>query len=414
MSRATRPHRGGSGSRPARGASLLELEIGRVAAGGACVATAPDGRVVFVRHTLPGEKVRARVTESTKRFLRADAVEILEPSPDRVVQPCRYARPGRCGGCDFQHVALPAQRRLKAEATRDQLRRLGGLDEKLVDELVVEELPPVLPGNAEGLRWRTRAQFAVREDGRSGLHRYRSHNLEPVDTCPITAAAIEETGVLRERWPGRRRLELAASPSHPEDGVSYNGDRTLHFEALGRRFRVSEGGFWQVHPAAADVLAEAVLEALAPTSGERALDLYAGAGLFSAALAQAGATVCAVESFLVAAGDARENLGDLRVEVVTGAVEDTIADLAAGNDLVVLDPPRTGAGVAVMQTLVAARPRAIAYVSCDPATLARDLRAAREAGYRLSALRAFDLFPMTAHVECLAVLEPAAVTPGSR
>ncbi len=394
--------------RPARGNTLLELEILRVAAGGDCVATAPDGRVVFVRHTLPGERVKARVTESTKRFLRAEAVEVLEPSPDRVPPPCRYARPGRCGGCDWQHVALPAQRRLKAAATRDQLVRLGRIDPAQVADLVVEELPEVLPGNADGLRWRTRVQVAVRPDGRTGLHRHRSHAVEPVDSCPITVREIEAAGAFRTRRPGRQRVEFVAVPGMP--AVAVDGDRELEFGALGRSFRVSAGGFWQVHPAAADVLAEAVLHGLQPRAGERALDLYAGAGLFSAALAGAGCSVTAVESFATAVEDARHNLAGLPVDVRLGSVEEVLElgadDVSTAADLVVLDPPRTGAGVAVMQALVAARPRAIAYVSCDPGTLARDLRAALDGGYRLRSLRAFDLFPMTAHVECLALLEP--------
>lgn len=388
---------------------MLELDIERVAAGGACVAAAPDGRVVFVRHTLPGERVRARVTETTKRYLRADAVEVLEASPDRVVQPCRYARPGRCGGCDWQHVARPAQLRLKADATRDQLRRIGRLDADVLSGLVVEELPAVLPGNEAGLNWRSRVQVAVRPDGRSGLHRYRSHTVEPVDSCPITVPAIEEAGAFRGRWPNKRRVEFAVG-SDASEGVAVDGDRPLHHEALGRRFRVSGGGFWQVHPAAADVLGTAVLDALQPRAGERAVDLYAGVGLFSAGLAAAGCAVTAVESFAPAADDARHNLSDLPVDVIEGTVEEQVAAAVPGADLVVLDPPRTGAGVDVMRTLVAARPRRIAYVSCDPATLARDLRAALDAGARLGALHAFDLFPMTSHVECLAVLEPAAAS----
>jgi tRNA/tmRNA/rRNA uracil-C5-methylase (TrmA/RlmC/RlmD family) len=395
---------------PKRGGGLLDLEVLRVATGGDCVATGPDGRVVFVRYTLPGERVRAKVTESTSRFLRADAVEILDPSPDRVAPPCWYAKPGRCGGCDLQHVSLPAQRRLKAEATRDQLIRLGGVDAGLLADLVVEELPTVLPGNGEGLHWRTRVQVAVREDGRSGLHRHRSQAIEPVDTCPITVPAIEAAGAFRQHWPGRRRVEFAASATDAAGDVAVDGDRPLLHDAIGRRFRVSEGGFWQVHPAAPDVLAAAVLDGLQPRAGELALDLYAGAGLFSAALAVAGCAVTAVEFAVVSAQDARHNLADLAVEVRAGAVEDLVAETARGRDLVVLDPPRAGAGIAVLQALAAARPRAIAYVSCDPGTLARDLRAALAAGYRLTSLRAFDLFPMTAHVECLALLEPSAAS----
>ncbi len=406
---APRTRRPAATKRQSAPARHLELQIDRVATGGACIATAPDGRVVFVRHTLPGERVRAKITESTKRFLRADAVEVLEASPDRVDPACRYAKPGRCGGCDFQHVALPAQRRLKADATRDQLVRLGGVDPAELVDLEVEELPSVVDGRsddelARGLRWRTRVQVAVRPDGRTGLHRYRSHAIEPVDTCPITVTEIEAAGAFRTPRPGRQRVEFAAVPGRP--GVAVDGDRELVHTALGRQFRVSGGGFWQVHPAAAEVLSAAVLDAVAAQPGERALDLYAGVGLFSAALAQGGCSVTAVESFVVAAEDARHNLADLPVTVVAGDVAEEVGALAATADVVVLDPPRTGAGPETMAALLAGSPRVVAYVSCDPATLARDLRTAREHGYRLRSLRAFDLFPMTAHVECLAVLEP--------
>ncbi|MBV9097710.1 MAG: class I SAM-dependent RNA methyltransferase, partial [Frankiaceae bacterium] len=145
------------------------VEVERVAHGGVCVAHAPDGRVVFVRHALPGEQVRIEVTEERSSYLRADAVEVLRASPSRVVPPCPYAGPGRCGGCDWQHVALPRQRQLKAELVTEQLRRLAGLDR----EVVVEQVP----GDTDGLRWRTRVQFAVDRQGRAGLHRHRSHDL---------------------------------------------------------------------------------------------------------------------------------------------------------------------------------------------------------------------------------------------
>nr|MDP9102274.1 TRAM domain-containing protein [Actinomycetota bacterium] len=165
---------------------LLELEVGTPAAGGACVARAPDGRVVFVRHSLPGERVRASVTATTSSFLRADAVEVLSASPDRVPPPCPYAGPGRCGGCDFQHVAVPAQRALKATLVADQLRHLARIDRPVT----VEEVP----GAPLGLGWRTRVQFAVDAQGRAGLHRHRSHDLEHVTSCLIAAAGVSAVG----------------------------------------------------------------------------------------------------------------------------------------------------------------------------------------------------------------------------
>ena len=242
-------------TRKPRGASAVgqrfEVEVGPVAHGGHFVARVPTGpdseetRVVFVRHALPGERVVVEVTEGTEgdRFWRADAVEVLEPAPDRVPAPCPYAGPGLCGGCDFQHVALDAQRRLKADVVREQLRRVAGLDVEVTVEPV--------PGDDEGLHWRTRQRYLRLPDGGLGMRKHRSHDVVPVETC---------------------LLEAPAGPS---------------YDVHQHRFEVADGGFWQVHPGAPEVLVDAVLAALAPRPGESVLDLYAGVGLFSRFLSYA-------------------------------------------------------------------------------------------------------------------------------
>jgi len=402
------------------------------------VARTAGGQVVFVRHALPGERVRAVVTEGTagSRYLRADAMEVLVPSPDRVRPPCPYAGPGRCGGCDWQHASRAGQRALKADVVREQLRRLAGLDRPVE----VEELP----GAADGLGWRTRVTFAVRADGVVGLRRARSHEVQPVDRCLIAHESVTAVGVERRRWPGATAVEViaavgtgdravvvtpvdpAAEPVAPPldapaallraDGhgrtTPVHGRPGVRERAAGRTWRVSGSGFWQVHPVAADTLVAAVLSALQPRPGERALDLYAGVGLFAGALAprlDPGGGVVAVEADPAAAADAAYNLRDLRsVEVRAGSVRSVLRRLPVRSvDLIVLDPPRTGAGSALCRQLAALRPRAVAYVACDPAALARDVSALATAGYSLAELRAFDLFPMTAHVECVALLRPA-------
>jgi tRNA/tmRNA/rRNA uracil-C5-methylase (TrmA/RlmC/RlmD family) len=430
---------------------LVEVDVERVAHGGFCVAR-HEGRAVFVRHTLPGERVRALVTEGddTDRYLRADAVEILTASPDRVKPPCPHAAPGGCGGCDWQHVAPAAQRRLKADVVAEQLRRLADLDWPVE----VEEVPS--PDGAEaGLGWRSRVRFAVTADGRLGLRKHRSHEVVPIDACPIADASVEAVGAERRSWPGMSEVEvIAASGSSdravvvtptpgarlphvtgevpvsvllgdPDSGVArrVHGRPFVREVAAGRTWRVSGSGFWQVHPAAPKVLTAAVLDALRPEAGETAVDLYCGVGLFAGVLAAAvGADgyVVGVESDPLALGDARHNLADLStVRLVNARADHALrtglpapARLSARRqldtaDLVVLDPPRTGAGRAVVDRIVDLCPRAVGYVSCDPATLARDVSWFAAAGYRLAALRAFDLFPMTQHVECVAVLEPA-------
>jgi tRNA/tmRNA/rRNA uracil-C5-methylase (TrmA/RlmC/RlmD family) len=404
----------------------LVLDVGAPAAGGAFVARADDGRVVFVRHALPGERVRAVVTSEATSYLRADAVEVLTASADRVEPPCPYARPGRCGGCDYQHVALPRQRALKAELVAEQLRRLAGVE-------LVPDVEPV-PGAPDGLGWRTRVQLAVDPSGRPGLHRHRSHDLEPIDRCLIAAPDVEAVGAERLRWPGASAVEVAgaggqkvaavtsrrrASLQVPDldDGTGLVVDgrpvRTPHgisHTVLGRRFEVAAGGFWQVHVGAAETLAQAVLDGLEPRAGERALDLYAGVGLFAALLGErVGPTgaVLAVEESPRACADAARNAHDLpHVRVRTaGVTRSLLRDLPPAG-LVVLDPPRAGAGIDLTRALARLRPRRLAYVACDPASFSRDLKVLLDAGWSMPSLRAFDLFPMTEHVELVAVLEP--------
>ncbi len=400
---------------------VLTLDVGPVAHGGHCVARSGgagtgDGQVVFVRHALPGERVVAEVTEERRGFLRADTVSVVVGSPDRVTPPCPYA--GRCGGCDFQHAVPAAQRELKAAVVREQLARLGGLSAAEVDELGVrvEELP------GGPLGWRTRVGYTVDAAGRAGLLAHRSHEVVPVDRCLIAHPSIQALPVTGKEWPADDRVTAVASSAGDVTVLGstsgmVSGPATVRERAVGRDWRLPAETFWQVHPAAPDTLVEAVLDLLRPEPGERAWDLYGGAGLFSAALAGAGATVTLVESDRTAVAAARANLADLAtVHIVRSTVERFAANAALAwrsrpraapdgePDLVVLDPPRAGAGAAVVRTVVAARPRAVAYVACDPAAFARDVATFRAAGWRLARLRAFDAFPMTHHVECVGLL----------
>ncbi len=407
---------------------LIQLEAGPIAAGGGCVARADDGRVVFVRHCLPGERVLAAVTAETRSYLRADAIEIIQPTPDRVQPPCPYAGPGRCGGCDWQHVRLAAQRDLKADLVSEQLRRLAGI-ERRVDVAEV-------PGAEGGLGWRSRVRFAVDESGRPGLHKHRSHEIEHVERCLIATPEVEALGVERLEWHGVDDLEVFASPSGEcvasltthgrrpghmpllRAGLVVNGRVArepdhLSFDVLGRHYEVSAGVFWQVHPGATEVLGKAVLGALEARTGDRVADLFAGAGLFAALLGGVvgrSGSVLAVERDRWACADAARNTADLpQVTVRKAAVTPSLAsEVLGGMDLVVLDPSREGAGRAVMSSLVMVEPapRRVVYVACDPASFARDLRVMLDQGWELKSLQGFDMFPMTEHVELVAVIEP--------
>lgn len=423
----------------------VEVDVTAIAHGGHCIAR-HEGQVLFVRHAIPGERVRAHVTETGagERFVRADAVEVLTASPDRVPPPCPYAGPGRCGGCDLQHVVPARQRALKTDVVREQMARLAHLEVDVAVEAV--------PGDVGGLDWRTRVEFAVDDEGRAGLRRHRSHEVVPVDHCRIASAGVDGLRVTARSWPGAEAVDAVAPTVgeplavalpvatsqvpvvrervHAEWTDEQGATRTVDHE-----FAVSARGFWQVHPGAAATFLATVLGDTSPRPGERALDLYAGVGLFAAALADAvGPTgqVVAVESDPGAAAHARDNLAEHpNVAVLTARVDDAFgvarpsrrgtvkqrgtrprkasrsALLPTSADVVVLDPPRTGAGKGVCREVAALHPRVVSYVACDPAALARDTAYLADAGYRLDALRAFDAFPMTHHVECVARFVPA-------
>lgn len=427
----------------------LELDVGAVAHGGFCVAR-HQGRVVFVRHALPGERVLAVVTDSSHdSYWRADAVRVLHPSPDRVPAACPVAGPGGCGGCDWQHVSPQRQLALKADVVREQLRRIAKLDDV---DVMVEPLP------GEPLGWRSRVQLAVGPDGRAGLRAHREERVVPIEDCPITVpgvlppvlakrwtpgttvevtkdddAAVHVTelagsgharhtrthaklprerpamGIRRRGTPERAVSDDEAGAVAQEDADAVTGGDAVVRRAVGRMWRLPAGAFWQVHPAAAETFAGAVRDFAGAPRGGLAWDLYGGAGLFAAVLAgQVGphGGVVVVESSR-AAVDGAANLRDLpNVQWVAGRVERELSKLPGRPDVVVLDPPRRGAGRVVAQTVASRTPARIVHVACDPAALARDVAVYAEHGYRLAALRAFDAFPMTHHVECIALLRP--------
>lgn len=422
----------------------VEMDIGPVAHGGHCVARY-DGRVVFVRLALPGERALVRITQARPgSFCRGEALEIRTADPHRVDAPCAHFGPGGCGGCDFQHAAPALQRELKAAVVAEQLRRLAGLD------LPVEV--EALPGGEFG--WRSRVRWALDAEGRIGPRAVRSHRVMPISqrqpcliaTPEITAAAdvLDVPPWVRraaprparasrggpDRRPGRRpaptlpevtlarAADGAVTPTWPGPGAPESPVVTEH--AAGRDFDVAADGFWQPHLAAADMLASAVADALtgidpsgrAAWAGRVAWDLYGGVGLFAAVLADAvgpAGTVVCVESDGRAAALAVDNLaGCPGASVVVGDVRDVLPDLDPDVAVVVLDPPRSGAGPAVCADLAARAPAVIVYVACDPAALARDTAALLAGGYRLDTLRAFDTFPQTHHVECVARFVPAA------
>ena len=389
----------------------IELEIEKVAHGGIFVAR-HQGRVVFVSHTAPGERVRARIFEDKGgSFCRAETLEVLEPSGSRVPHIWKEADRLGAGGAEFGHLKLEYQRRLKTEVLTESLLRMGGIDrEVLVMPVPGDEL-------TDGLGYRTRIQLHVSADGVAGPYRERSHEVVQVKSLPLANAEINDLGIHLKNWQDVKRIEISTAST---GGVQWfidkkvKGDKKLVERALGRSFRISSGGFWQVHRGAAELLGQEVnqmAEGMDP--GANNLDLYAGVGLFSGALATKfgkGLRITTVESSKVATADAGSNLVDLaKHKAVSAPVEGFLkAQIKLGLELegatVVLDPPRAGAGKAVIDQLLFLRPAKVIYVACDPVSLARDLKLLIAGGYKLDQIRAFDLFPHTHHFESIASL----------
>ena len=393
----------------------LTVRIERPATGGG-VGRAEDGRVIFVRHSLPGELVRVAITETTSKFYRGDAVDVLETSPERVTAPCPYARPGGCGGCDLQHASADAQRSWKSALVEEHLRRIAGVER---DVTVIAS--PMVEAS------RTRLRCAVDEDGELSLRVARSHDLVPIDSCWISSREFDEA--FAHPWRGAEEVELRAiGTGEPFAVVRRDEERGTTFEVRslsgstldpsthsrvsvgGHVYRVGPMSFWQSHRDAPQVLLDTVLEFANVASGDDVTDLFSGVGLFSVPLAKRvgpSGRVTAVESSPYAVRDARENatgLPHLKVRewsVTPRSVNDTVRE----ESIVVLDPPRHGLAKGVADAIARRRPRRAVYVSCDAATFARDLKIFLGHGFVLSDLRIFDLFPMTEHIELVALLD---------
>ena len=390
---------------------VLELEIEKVAHGGIFVAR-HEGRVVFVSHTAPGEKVKAKVYEDKGgSYCRAETLEVLSPSKNRVSHIWKEADRLGAGGAEFGHLALDYQRSLKTDVLEESLSRMAGISQR------VQVLP--VPGDetTNGLGYRTRVQLHVSAEGVAGPYQERTHNVVPVKSLPLAVTEINELGIHLKNWQDVKRIEIATAST---GGVQWfidkklKGDKKLTERAVGRSFRISSGGFWQVHRGAAELLATEVIElsdGLDPEANN--LDLYGGVGLFSGALATKYGkklNITTVESSEVATSDASANLVDLaKHKAVAAPVEGFLRlqikqGLQLAGATVILDPPRAGAGKTVVDQLEFLEPKKILYVACDPVSLARDLKAFIGSGYRLEQIRSYDLFPHTHHFETIASL----------
>jgi 23S rRNA (uracil1939-C5)-methyltransferase len=360
--------------------------------------------------------VRVRLRQLKPRWARGELLEVLDPSPDRVQPACRHF--GSCGGCQWQHIAVARQRSLKAEIVRGQLRFLGQIDDPPVAETLAV-------GSADGFGYRNHVSFAIDASGRACLRRGNSHELIAIEECPQLHPLLRESLRALPPLPGAEGLELRCTRSGErvallrgdthaeaehvatERGVPLEraGEAELNEVIAGQAYRISSKSFFQANSDGADALVQQVLAWLDPQEGELIGDFYAGVGLFAVPLARRGARVCAVENHPAALRDLRRNARGLSIQIVGQPVEAAGSELPERLDKLVADPPREGLSPAAVALLASLRARRIALVGCDPAALARDVRALMEAGYVLRQVQPIDLFPHTYHIEAVAWLQ---------
>ena len=394
---------------------ILRVEIEKVAHGGHFIARY-EGAVIFVRHGIPGEIVEVEITGLDKSFARADVVAVIEASASRVQPPCQFA--GACGGCDFQHIEIAHQRELKSDVIAEQFARIA----KMEVEVEVEEV-------SSPLHWRTRFAASTNSQGAPGFKAQRSNEVIPINTCPVLIPEIDFSTLPLESIGNGKRIEVALSnggertvavmdgraerTSQRATPTIVEGKKDLIYSVNNFKYQVSQESFWQSNIKAPETLVKVVLEFAELRAGDHLLDLYGGVGLFTgAALGLIGSEgrVDIVEGSASATKDARHNFARYpQVHIHTGDVAREIMNFSEA-DVIVLDPPRTGAGKRVIEEIADLGARAIIYVACDPAALARDTTYLNEAGYHLEDIRAFDLFPMTHHIESIALYTPRKVS----
>jgi 23S rRNA (uracil1939-C5)-methyltransferase len=386
---------------------LFTVRPDRFVAGGDALARDDDGRVVFVRGALPGETVAVEVTAAKKDWARADVVEVVEPSPDRVVPPCPSRRAG-CGGCGWQHLSLGAQRAARLTIVSDALRRIGGVGAPEVVE----------GGGVEPEGYRTTVRVAAGPDGRAGFRAERSHEVVSAPACLVAHPRLAEllsrlrllpgveatlrtsvaTGELNVRWSDGAERALQGLP----EGTATGAGAAIGEDVAGHRLRVSMGSFFQSGPQAAELLVEAVRRSAPELDGARlVVDAYAGVGVLAACATEPATRLIAVETSRSAVADARHNLAGRDAEVVRGEVGGWRPAVDELVDVVIADPARSGLGKPGVGALTRTSAPVLVLVSCDPASLGRDAKLLAAAGYRHDRTEVVDTFPHTTHVEAV-------------
>jgi len=404
----------------------ITLKIEKPVFGGDCLARLPDGRAIFVPFTLPGETVRVEITEEKKRFARGKLVEVIESSPDRIEPRCIYF--GVCGGCQYQHLGYTKQLTLKENLLKDQFQRIGKMDNAPIQSII----PSLHPFN-----YRNHVQFHLSQDGTLGYVHSDKKHLLPVNECHLPQETINklwplinmepDSGIYRmgirqdsyhdlmvvlegeDPKPSEFSLDIPVSVVYtPHDSrlTVLAGDDHLNYTLLDHPFQVSARSFFQVNTPIAESMIRFLLDNLIFNQSMKVLELYAGVGLFSAFIAEKVEYLTAVESSGSACHDFTVNLAEYdNVSLYEAEAEEVLPSFKTPFDLLIVDPPRSGLAPVVHDALENISPQQIVYISCDPATLARDARKIIHKGYKLISVTPFDQFPQTAHIETISLFE---------
>ena len=378
---------------------IVTLNIESIANGGHFIAR-HDNQIVFVRHTISGEKANVKITAINSKFAFGDAIEILKSSKDRVEAPCKYSHPEGCGGCDFQHIKPQAQLDLKRAVIEDQFKRIAKIEVR--PGLIFTE-----PSN--GLNWRSRLNLSVSENKNLGLRAFRSNKIIEVDECLIALKEINDSEIFTKKWDHEDNLKISYSSESDinisQFGKNVSGSNNLREVVNDNKYEISPQSFWQSHKNAPRLLLEQVIKFANIKKGQKICDLYGGVGLFTLPISKLigeNGEVHLIEVDKTCIEDANKMFKDIQnIFIHHGKVEQKLGSVKK-IDTIILDPPKNGISKQVINQMIEKKPKSIVYVSCNPSTLARDSKILLDNNYELSNIVGLDLFPMTHHIECVA------------